>query len=236
MFKVRFTFKPALVPTLATILMVIVTAAMGGWQLQRAAEKAALQTEYDARASLPPTQLDSKLMDAKSVAYRKISVVGKFDQAQQIYLDNKIHKGVAGYHVITPLRIQGGDTRVLINRGWLAASRERKNLPSAESPVDAVRIVGMAQIPSQKILELSSDTIDGRVWQNLNLGRYQKMVTFPIQPFLILQESAINDGLVREWQRPDSGRSVHLGYAFQWYALSVVLIIIYVVVNAKRAN
>ncbi len=236
MFPPRFTFQPALLPTLATLIMVMVTAAMGTWQLNRAAEKAALQREYDARASAPPAVLPNTITDPKSAQYRRFEIYGKFEKERQIYLDNKIHNGVAGFSMITPMRINNSDTRVLINRGWIAAGRERKVLPHVETPNEVVRIVGIAHIPGQKIFELSSNTVEGRVWQNLTLERYQKTVPFPVQPFVILQENASDDGLIREWQRPDSGRQVHLGYAFQWYAISIVLIIIYVVVNTKRAR
>lgn len=234
MFPARFTFKPALLPTLATVIMVIVTAFMGTWQLNRAAEKAALQNEYDLRATAPPMVLPGTIMSPTQAAYRKFEAYGKFEEKWQIYLDNKIHNGVAGFYIIAPLRIRHSDIRVLVNRGWIRAGRARDTLPSVATPGEEVRIVGIAQIPSKKIFELSADRIQGKVWQNLDLESYQKTVPFAIQPFVLLQQSASSDGLVREWPRPDTGRSMHLGYAFQWYALSIVLIIIYIVVNAKR--
>ena len=234
MFPAGFTFKPAPLPTLATVIMVILTALMGTWQLNRAAEKAALQQEYDLRATAPPMVLPASILDATQVAFRKFEAYGRFEEKWQIYLDNKIHNGVAGFHIIAPLRVHNSDVRVLVNRGWVGAGRARHTLPSVVTPPEEVRIVGVAQIPSKKIFELSADTIQGKVWQNINLENYQKTVPFAIQPFVLLQQNGSNDGLVREWPRPDTGRSMHLGYTFQWYALSIVLIIIYIVVNAKR--
>ena len=236
MFPARFTFKPALLPTLATVIMVIVTALMGTWQLNRAAEKAALQQVYDLRATARPMALPTTMMSAAQAAYRKFETFGRFEEKWQIYLDNKIHNGVAGFYVIAPLRIQHSDVRVLVNRGWIRSGRARQALPNVATPSEEVRVVGIAQIPSKKIFELSADTIQGKVWQNLNLENYQKAAPFAIQPFVLLQQNASGDGLVREWSRPDTGRNMHLGYAFQWYALSIVLIIIYIVVNAKRTQ
>ena len=48
-----------------------------------------------------------------------------------------------------------------------------------------------------------------------------------------------DDGLVREWPDPGSGVDKHLGYAFQWYALAVLvagLWIRFVVFRTEKAG
>jgi surfeit locus 1 family protein len=51
---------------------------------------------------------------------------------------------------------------------------------------------------------------------------------------VVQQTSAADDGLVREWNRPDLGRNTHLAYAFQWYALSLAIFVYYLVSHVKR--
>ncbi len=53
---------------------------------------------------------------------------------------------------------------------------------------------------------------------------------------MIQQESAVADDLVRAWNRPDLGRNTHLAYAFQWYAMSLAMLIYYLVTHVKRRS
>jgi cytochrome oxidase assembly protein ShyY1 len=50
-----------------------------------------------------------------------------------------------------------------------------------------------------------------------------------IQPFVIRQESTVDDGLIRAWDPPDFGIEKHYGYAFQWFALAATLFGFYAV-------
>ena len=49
------------------------------------------------------------------------------------------------------------------------------------------------------------------------------MTPIAVQPFVLRQDSALDDGLVRAWPAPDFGIEKHYGYAFQWFALAATL-------------
>lgn len=83
-------------------------------------------------------------------------------------------------------------------------------------------------------MELSTKVAEGNVWQNLVFERYRQATGLELQPLVIQQESSADDGLKREWSRPDLGRNTHLAYAFQWYALSFAIFIYYLVTHVKR--
>ena len=57
-----------------------------------------------------------------------------------------------------------------------------------------------------------------------------------MQPLLVLQKNKVEDGLIREWSRPESGASKNIGYAVQWFSLAVTTIIIFLALNVKRKN
>ena len=82
----------------------------------------------------------------------------------------------------------------------------------------------------------STETVWGRVWENLHLERYRKVSGLTLQPLLILQQDDVKDGLVRQWERPDSGAAKNLGYAFQWFAMALAVFIIYSVLSIKRVK
>ncbi|MDH5552620.1 MAG: SURF1 family protein, partial [Nitrosomonas sp.] len=97
-----------------------------------------------------------------------------------------------------------------------------------------VNITGVVVPPTQRALELSDQIVSGAVWSTLYIDRYQEQTGLTLQPILIQQQDKIDDGLVREWGRLDSGSSKNLGYAFQWYSFAVLTVIIFLVLNVKR--
>jgi len=72
------------------------------------------------------------------------------------------------------------------------------------------------------------------VWQNLDFARYAATTRLTLQPLLLLQTTPLADGLVRDWPRPDTGVSMHVSYAIQWYSLATTLAVLWLVLNVKR--
>ena len=227
-------FAPGLLPTLATAFFLVLTVWLGNWQVGRAESKHALQVRYDTAMREAPIHVGSAPLDRDSVLYRKLEVRGVFDPAHTILLDNRIYKGVAGYHVLTPLIIDGGTLAILVNRGWVAVGRSREQVPVPPTPAGQVRIEGMAVEPQSRYVELTHAVPQGRVWENLDFARYAAVTRLALQPVLLLQTSAQPDGLRRDWPRPDAGVSMHVGYAIQWYSLAATLVVLWLVLNVKR--
>ncbi|MGP1683991.1 MAG: SURF1 family protein, partial [Giesbergeria sp.] len=173
-------------------------------------------------------------VDVHDYEFRRISVRGEYSARHTILLDNKVLRGTSGYEVVTPLKIAGGDMYVLVNRGWVAAGVRRDILPQIRTPAGTGTVEGVAVVPSSHIFELSTKTEEGSVWQNLVLARYAKWSGLKLQPIVLQQTNDAADGLARAWTRPDSGADKHRGYAFQWYALAITILIFYVAFSFKR--
>jgi surfeit locus 1 family protein len=231
-----YLFRPKLVPTLAAVGMMALTAVLGRWQLNRAHEKETLQRLYETRMSEQPLQLTGPVDDAERLRYRSVSVAGEFISAQQIFIDNRDHNGSAGYHVMTPLKIAHTRDYVLVNRGWVARGTAYPAPPAVTVPAGPVEVSGVAVVPSKRFLELSSATIQGQVWQNLKLDQLRERSGLALLPVVVLQRNDTGDGLARIVEHPDTGIAIHQGYAFQWFALCAALFVTYVVVNTKRAT
>ena len=229
-------FAPTLWPTLATLFFLALTLALGNWQSGRAETKRLLQARYDAALRDPPIHVGGALLDRDSALYRKLEVQGIFDDAYPILLDNGVRKAAGGSHVLPPLRIAGRATAILVNRGWVAAGRTRKQIPSPPVPAGRVKLEGMAVDPHTRYVELAHAAPQGRVWQNLDFARYARATGLTLQPVLLLQTSVQHDGLQRSWPRPDTGVGMHVGYAFQWYSLATTLAVLWLVMNVKRQH
>lgn len=229
-------FAPTLWPTLATLFFFVLTLTLGNWQSGRAETKRALQARYDVAVREAPIHVGNALLERDSMLYRKLEVEGMFDDAHTILLDNRVLNGVAGYHVLTPLRISGSPFAILVNRGWVATGRSRQQVPVPPTPAGRVRLEGMAVDPQTRYVELAPTTPQGRVWQNLDFERYATASGLDLQPVLLLQTSEAADGLLRSWPRPDTGVDTHVGYAVQWYSLAATLTLLWLIMNVRRCR
>lgn len=234
-------FQPKLMPTIATLLLLPVLVNLGLWQARKAEQKQVLQEIYDQREKGPPVRLGIQPLDPETLRYSRVVVRGRYEPAHQILLDNQVNGGNAGYHVLTPLRIEGGNMRVLVNRGWVPVGRDRSVLPTLDTPQVMVEVSGYAVVPSGKFFELAKpDEVSGgwqSVWQNLDLERYRAAAAFPLQPVVIrLDPTSSAGGYVRGWPRPDARIEVHRGYALQWYGMAVALVVFYLSATIKKAS
>jgi surfeit locus 1 family protein len=235
----RYRFQPRLLTTLAAAAGIAVTLSLANWQLNRAHEKEALGARLERLAKDPPVSLGTAEIRAADVEWRRVVARGSFVPRHAVFIDNRIHRGVPGFHVVMPLEVgkmrSGGSRYVLVNRGWVAGTPGRSTAPQVKTPAGPVEIAGLAVIPSRRFLELSSEVQQGNIWQNLTLERYREAVPIALQPVLIRQLSPLDDGLVREWDPPDLGVDKHYGYAFQWLALAATLLVFYIVTHVRRA-
>ena len=230
----RYRFRASLWPTLAALAGVVATLALGNWQLGRGHEKAVLAQRIDTASHDAPIGLTGAQVNADDVVLRRVEVSGRFEPKYAVLIDNRIVRGAVGYYVVMPLKIEGSERYVLVNRGWVAGTGSRDTLPQIATPAQPVRITGLATAPSKRYLELSTKTVEGNVWQNLTLERYRATVPIALQPVVIQQESKLDDGLVREWSAPDLGIDKHYAYAFQWFVMAAAIVIIYIACNVRK--
>lgn len=233
-------FSPGLVPTLATLVTVPILVWLGFWQLHRAAEKRAIEARYAARSHDEEIRLDGRLRtDAPSLRYYNVSVTGYYDAAHQIFVGNHVHDGRLGYEVYTPLRQNGGQVRVLVDRGWLPRPAATGKLPKAPAPTGEITVHGRADVPYHNIFAFKAPPIARGSWppkwQTLDLKRFASAIGYPLQPFVIRLAPNQPNGYLRHWPAPDLQPERSTGYAIQWFAMAVTVVIIYLVVNFRRA-
>lgn len=217
--------RPPWLPTLAAVFFALLTAWLGFWQLGRASEKRELQARYDAQDARPAMTLHVAPADWSQLLYRHVRLTGQFDAGHQIYIDNRIYRGQAGYFVLTPLLIDGHS--VLVNRGWLPARADRSIVPSAEPPAGELTLEGRVISARSRYLELSQHDTQGSVWENLDIDRLRAQYRADLPDVVLLQTSPADDGLVRDWPRPGLGIAHHLGYAAQWFSLTTAIVMLY---------
>src|SRR5207244_3970484 len=79
---------------------------------------------------------------------------GEYDAAHQLFIDNKVHAGRPGFHVVAPLRLAASSRYVLVDRGWIAQGARRSDLPVVPPPEGNVPVIGRVTLPPQHYVEL----------------------------------------------------------------------------------
>ena len=228
--------RPGIASSIAAAAFIALTISLGNWQGRRAEEKLELGRRLDEATKGPVLSVSAARLDGSALERRRVSARGRFVARAVLFLDNKVLHGAAGYHVLTPLKLEGSEERhVLVNRGWIAAG-ERSRLPAVPTPETVQTIEGIAVTPSRRFLELAPEAASGPLRQNLVPEREEKRLGLGLQPFVIEQTSGADDGLVREWERPDTGVDRHRSYALQWYSFAALAAVLYVALGFKRAD
>ena len=216
--------------TLAALLAFGSTASLGRWQLHRAAEKEALQASIDERAQLPV--IDGRSLegpvDTGALLHRRIEAVGQWLPERTVFLDNRPMDGRVGFYVVTPLRLQGSETVLLVQRGWVPRDFEdRLHVPKVETPTGPVRVRGRIAPAPSKLYELGAAE-SGPIRQNLDLAKFRAETGLALADVSIQQTEGAADGLSRDWPMINTGVATHYGYAFQWFGLSALIAALYV--------
>lgn len=216
---------------IAAVLGVVLTARLGVWQLERAAQRERLQATVDARSDLPALDAGALARESGAAAeqyHRNARLTGTWVVQATVFLDNRQMNGRPGFFVVTPLRLNDG-TAVLVQRGWLPRdARDRTRLPALETPMGTVTVEGRVAPPPSRLHEFEPGAT-GPIRQNLDLAGFADETGLALRP-LSLQQSGVAtaDGLQRDWPRPLAEVHKHYGYAFQWFALATLITGLYV--------
>ncbi|MFZ4481168.1 MAG: SURF1 family protein [Rhodoferax sp.] len=214
----------------SALLAMAATLSLGRWQLSRAAQKEARQASTDAGAALPKLsgQALAAQTDPMSQLHRSVLLRGRWLARHTVFLDNRQMNDRQGLYVVTPMQLEGSAAVILVQRGWVARNfLDRSILPKIETPADKVEIEGRIAPPPARMFEFGGPET-GLVRQNLDLARFSAEMGVPLLPVSVQQTGTASEGLLREWPRVGSGAEKNYGYAFQWFALSALITILYV--------
>ena len=228
------------------LAVVGLTASLGNWQLNRAAERLEAQALQDQRAASGPLHLTDTLPDPAEMSGATVTVSGRWLHSKTVLLDNRSHEGQAGFHVFTPLELipppKDSARFVLVLRGWAPRnSRDRSLLPAIPEPAGQEELTGRLEQDVEQTLVLGEDeplASAQRVWQRLDLARFQAWSELSLAPFVVRQtepaDSRVDEGLVRQWVNPGSKVDRHYGYAFQWFAMSAAMLAFWLWLTVRR--
>jgi surfeit locus 1 family protein len=202
----------------------MLTGALGQWQLRRAAEKTAIQASADEARRAPPLEL-SAAASLQGLEGRVVRLRGQFVAQATVFVDNRTHQGVAGFHVLTPVRIEGSSVVLMILRGWVPRDlRDRTRLPDVPTPTGPVELGGVLEGRLARSLELREPPVPGageRLWQNYDPAVFRAWSGLAVADGVLRQDPGdIDDGLVRAWRAAGNDIDKHRAYALQWFVMA----------------
>lgn len=212
---------------------------LGVWQLDRAAEKAAIAARYEARRGLPPLSLAQLAGRGGDIEEYPLRLAGRYDNARTFFVENQPRGPRAGFHVITPFLPAGERDAILVNRGWVPVGADMQALPAVPDATATV-VTGTVALPSPYFIvgEPDYQARPLRVGR-IEPGKIAAALGLGLRPFLLRLYPAEPDGFVREWTpsaRLGMSPEKHRAYAFQWFALALAVLLVLLAVNLNKNN
>lgn len=205
---------------------------LGHWQWQRAGEKTAVLEHWAAQAAAAPVPLPPT--PGADAQFLRTVATGAYLPDQQVLLDNQIRDGKAGYRVLTPLVLPDGRA-LMVDRGWVPLpGNVRDRLPD-------IAVSGAGRQVQGRLDHFRQAAFGGnpppptsvrdnlpRVMNYPDASAVSVAIGRPVYPFVLLLEGTEPDGFVRaEGPALSFGPERHVGYAIQWWALALTLVLLW---------
>ena len=218
----RSRFLLLVVSLLAAALFV----RLGIWQLDRLhARRADNRLAAGARAG-PVVDLNQRGSRSPDRVNHRVVVHGHYDRAHEIVLRGHVHRELPGVHIVTPLRIEGSDSAVMVNRGFFPSPDATFADTDSLNEPGKVRVEGIGLA-----IPVSADSggmllSNGReTWRRLDLAALRARIPYPLLDVYVLQspDSALPTYPLR-LEPPPLTDGPHLSYAVQWFSFAAIAI------------
>lgn len=221
----------------ASILGVLLFAALGIWQLERRSWKLDLIASVQTHVNAAPVPAPGPDTWQRLTPYQKVTVSGHWLQGKDTLVLAVTQRG-RGYWVLSPLRTDSGFT-VLVNRGFIPET-ERSKQGHTALPDGMVTLTGLLR-PSEppRAFLRHNDPLSGRWYSRHVEGIAKARSIRSVAPYFI---DAGRQGPAG--QLPVGGMTViqfrndHLQYALTWFALALGLAggMLYLAFRPHRAD
>lgn len=235
----RYSFTPKWLHWALLIVLFPTFVSLGFWQLHRAEWKTRILADYQTRQLKPPVNFQGTEPLTLDQRYSQVRLQGQFDNEHTVFLDNQFSNHQFGYHVLTPFILHPSHQVILVNRGWIAAGN-RQMIPHVEKVSQSVVLQGILFWPDKKLLLLGDSIQDSTQWpkrvERIDFDQISNLLGYNLLPAMVLLSPDQPYGFKREWnplQMPMQP-AMHKAYAFQWFAMAVVLLIAVLVASFKR--
>jgi surfeit locus 1 family protein len=204
------------------LLASVVFLRLGLWQLARLDEKVQRNALIASQRLGAPVQFALLPHDTAGAHYRAAIVAGRFDYDRELVLSFRTYQGSPGVELVTPMRVPGSDTAVLVDRGWVyspdGATVDRRRWREG----DSATVVGYVElfVPDAQTTTASSDP---RIVRRMNRREVASRIPYPIAPYYVIAIGDSADGAHPARRGvPVLDEGPHRGYAMQWFLFALI--------------
>ena len=168
--------------------------------------------------------------DTATAPFRRATADGTYDFANEFALASRTRQGSPGVNIVTPLRLAGTDTAVLVNRGWVyAPDAMTADLSKWREPVRA-SVTGYVTMIDATGENTVSAPNNPQVVRHLYRDSLARRLPYPVLPIVMVatdssRTSAAGDSTPARLIAPVLDDGPHLGYAIQWFMFALIGVI-----------
>ncbi len=213
---------------LLTVIVAAGCAGLGVWQLSRLADRQERNALSLAQRDLAAVDLN-RMQLPEPVSYRRVTVSGGYDFERELVIRGRLLRGNPGVQIVTPLRLAGSDTAVLINRGFVPTPDAGfPTMPAGYREAAATDIMGIALAVPDEGDGAPLETPKGETWRRLDLTALRARYPYPIAAYYVIVEAdtlRTRDHTLRgrvlpvRIEPPELDDGPHLSYALQWFMI-----------------
>ncbi len=213
---------------------------LGFWQLDRGAEKQALEESILARTDLPYQAMSTVLGNND---WREASVMGVKVKAQivpqplpVILLDNQTYDGKVGYLAYQVVSVsEEQNILALMELGFVEGMRSRSELPVIQEIDEPTLVTGRLYRKSMNPLssELMPEAGDSVRVQNLNISQLNELMNVELMPAVLQPDNLAQWPYEFPWNPLPLTSAKHFGYAFQWFAMAGVFLLLMIAIFVR---
>jgi len=215
---------------------------LGFWQLQRAQEKQVRIAQLEKGNESVLTDLN-QVSQQHLEQFQSVDLELELNNRSVLLLDNKINNKRPGYHVLNIAHDDKSGKNILVNRGWIFAGVDRNKLPKVEKPqldwqVQAriYPISGEAISTGSAQIEKSSNVLRLPVLDQSIKKQIEDILELTLEDYLLRLNKESDSALDVNWMWTNMTPEKHLGYAFQWFALALALLILSFIASIKKQS
>jgi surfeit locus 1 family protein len=201
---------------------------LGVWQVQRLEWKLALIASVNRNLAAPPISLAQALArGANDAQYRRVTMVGRFENQKEAFVYSTDADGRPVYHVIVPFRTEQGI--LLVDRGIVPPALVPASTRKAGQIDDAASVTGVWRIPDHAGVFTPPPDMGQRIWYSRDVNAIARADRVALAaPVIVEADSTANPGgWPKGGQTQAHFRNEHLQYAATWFALAVSLLVLY---------
>lgn len=217
----------------AVLVALAILVSLGTWQVERLHWKEGLIADIAQRrasAPVPLADIERMLASGGDIEYRPVTTTGRYVNSKERHFF-ATWRGQTGYYIYTPLELAGG-RYLFVNRGFVPFENKEPEMRIQGQLTGEQTVTGLTRnkLPGKPSWLVPDNDVAKNIfyWKDLDvMAASTGLNKASVLPFFVDADSTPNPkglpiGGVTDVDLPNN----HLQYAFTWYGLAVVLIVI----------